>query len=91
MKYLFVLLFLIGCYNKTEPKFKIGDCIRTFDENAESWQKRNAVYIMKIEKVGKKAYYTSTFYASGKTKHYGEYLDTIDFTGESVYEKVGCP
>ncbi len=95
MKYL-MLLILAGCAQNQpanqvkSPLFSVGDCIQEYNPKAEEWESTWGKYVMKIEKVGKKSYHTSTFYDVGKTKFYGGSLDTVTFFMQDLYVKVDC-
>ena len=79
MKYLLVLLFVVGCSDspvEKKPKFKAGDCVK--DINTYEFKELYKPHVRKILAVGKKNY---------KYAFYTHILET-SFTMDDYYEKV---
>lgn len=94
MKYLLVLLLLVGCgVENTKPEFNIGDCVTQhikFETNNEFEENRIVEYdkFFKVIKVGKKNYLTKSF-----TTNYPTIILEMEyeFWYLSQFKKSKCP
>ena len=82
MKYLFLVLLLVGC----SPKFKVGDCVK--NKYYEAWED---YYIYKIIQIGHDHYLYSSYSIAEKQffliKSYFPLIENID----NNYVKIDCP